>query len=107
MPSINGKSNNPGGRPKGIKDKRLLYRTVKEQLEAAGYNPVAALIKIALNDFDEYVDVKVRKSAIKDLLDKAYPDLKAVDIKSDQAIADVKEIKDYMAELLISHKKDY
>jgi hypothetical protein len=107
MGSINGKSNNSKGRPAGIKDKRLLYKSVQEQLSEAGFNPVELLIKIARNDCDVEVDIKTRKSATKDLLDKAYPDLRAIDIKSDQAVENVREIKDYMSALLKDNKKDY
>ncbi len=104
MPGRKGVANNPAGRPKGTPDRRTLHKTVHEQLVIAGFNPVQAMIRIAM---DESIDIKTRKSATKDLLDKAYPDLKAVDIKSDQAISDMKEMKEYMNTLLIDNKKDY
>jgi hypothetical protein len=104
MPAKKGCTGNRAGRPKGIIDKRILYKSVQEQLIEAGYNPVAALIEVAR---DETWDIKVRKSAMKDLLDKSYPDLRAVDIKSDQAVENVKELKDYMATLLTDNRKDY
>lgn len=104
MGGVRGVSGNIKGRPKGVPDKRTLYKSVQEQLIEAGYNPVAALIEVAR---DENWDIKVRKSAMKDLLDKSYPDLRAVDIKSDQAVENFKELKDYMSALLTDNKKDY
>lgn len=104
MPGRKGVANNPLGRPRGTQDRRTLHKSVHEQLVIAGFNPVQAMIRIAM---DEAIDIKTRKSATKDLLDKAYPDLKAVDIKSDQAMEDIKEIKDYMTALLVDHKEDF
>ncbi|CAB4202090.1 hypothetical protein UFOVP1361_54 [uncultured Caudovirales phage] len=80
MAYAKGVTGNVSGRPKGIKDKRLVYKTVREQLEAAGFNPVSTMIKIAE---DESHPVQTRRQATKDLLDKAYPDLRAVEHTGD------------------------
>lgn len=105
MPFVKGVTSNPAGRKKGIIDKRQVYKTVREQLDAAGFNPVENMIKIAR---DESHPVQTRRQATKDLLDKAYPDLKAIDITSQDSIKDdMKKLKNEMIALVAEHVKEY
>ena len=96
----------PGsGRKEGSPDKRRNYVSVREQLEELGFDPVYALVEIAR---DICVDIRVRKSAIKDLLDKTHPDLRAIEIQRDDSeMKELAEIKDKMTELLSIHISDH
>jgi len=72
----------PTGRPKGIHDAKLLKKTVKERLESLNFDPILTLVEIAR---DVTVDIGIRRLAAKDLLDKTYPSLKAVDVSGEVA----------------------
>jgi hypothetical protein len=87
------------------KTKKSDYPSVRDQLKKFGFNPVEAMIEIAV---DKSHPVSVRRSAIKDLLDKTFPDLKAVEMKTDEDISEsIKEARDMMMKLLDSHTKDF
>jgi hypothetical protein len=105
MPFVKGKSGNAAGRPKGCREHKWQYLSVKEQLIEEGFNPISAMIQIARNE--EYA-VNTRRHAIKDLMDKSYPDLKAIEVTSDdQAIEELKGIKEEMRALILENIKEY
>lgn len=100
-----GESGNTVGRKPGGKDKRRHYKTVRDQLEAAGFDPIETMIQIAK---EENHPVQTRRQATKDLMDKAYPDLKAIEIQSDdKALEDMVQLKKEMKDLLVEHIREY
>lgn len=63
-----------GGRQKGTPNKSSLI--ARERIADLGCDPLMILVNIAQ---DEGVDPAVRVNAAKKLVDKCYPDLKAID----------------------------
>lgn len=85
MPRIlyqKGVSGNPKGRPKGIVNAKTICYNIAATMEEMGFDPVRAMIEIAMN---EKIDMAVRKSATKDLLDKVVPTIKSIEHKGDAA----------------------
>ena len=84
-----GQSGNPAGRPKGALNKRL--RTIADTLERLGYDPFEKKVRMALrleakihrNHFDAFEEkiayLGLYAEVLKDLLQYAYPKLRAVE----------------------------
>lgn len=99
-----GVSNNPKGRPKGIKDRRVAYIDALETLKDMGHNPIEALTIIARESSNELNRIKA--NAI--LADKSSPSLRSVEHKTDESQhSDLILLKKQMLELENANKKDY
>lgn len=81
------------------------YVSIRDQLSKARFDPVKAMIDIARNEENP---VGVRRQATKDLLDKAFPDLRAIDFNaSSVGEEEISALKNSMAALMIENKKSY
>lgn len=74
-----GESGNKEGRPKGISDRRAKLYNTQSKLIAAGFDPIDAMIAMAMNSEDE----EIRFKATKTLLDRVVPVLKAIEVKGE------------------------
>lgn len=98
-----GVSGNLNGRPKGALG--VKFNDVKAHLEAAGYNPIESLIRLAM---DENAERKLRFYADRELLARVAPLLKTVEVKADEETKEQVDIlKQQIAELREQHKKDH
>lgn len=99
-----GQTNNPNGRPKGAKDRRLLYTDVKQMLNDIGLDPARALGELALNSAEE----SIRLKALAELTRKYLPDLKAVEHKmDDNQLKSLIELKKKMLGVQERHINDF
>jgi len=78
---------------------------VKKILKEKGLDPIEGLLSLA---FSEEIEPSVRRQALKDILDRVSPTLKAVEHVGDKKLdSDLQELKDKMDKLEALYKKDY
>lgn len=105
MPFVKGQSGNKGGRPKGSPDARRKFYDVQATLEAAGFDPVAAMLEIAMHSESN----DLRYKATRDLIDKIAPALKSVEHKTDDTQHNdmLEQLKSAMQIATDKHKKEF
>jgi hypothetical protein len=104
MAAPRGIAQNPKGRPKGCRDKRLLYTDIKQLLIDKKFDPAAALVELAQNSKDESIRIK----AMTELSRKYLPDLKAVEHKmDDNQLKSLIELKKKMLGVQERHINDF
>lgn len=100
-----GEVRNPAGRPVGTKDKRREFYDVVALLEKEGFDPIAAFVQLAK---DEFASPDLRFKATKELADRIAPQVKSVAIEHTVDVSeDLKSFADDMKLLILEFKRDH
>jgi hypothetical protein len=96
---------NPHGRKKGEKDWRTKRYDLMEVLERKGFDPIEAMVEMAM---DTCTEKAIRQRAIKDILDRVLPPLTKVEYGIDEnTLENLVKFKQQMLELMASNTREY